>query len=79
MFTYDDTKQVRTIVQEELAPIKKQLDKLENNVDKVLKIVTRTDQEHVLTQAKVTKLKKRTRKIEGKLKIASPATTSVFA
>ena len=78
MLTYSDQKQVREIVREELDPLKKQLDKVENNIDKVLSIVTRTDQEHTLTQTKVTQHDKRLRKIEYKLKITSP-TTSVLA
>jgi len=55
------------------------IDRVENKIDKVLKIVTRSDQEHVLTKAKVTKLEKRTAKIERKLKIPSPSTSVIFA
>lgn len=57
----------------------KQVDRVENKIDKVLKIVTRSDQEHVLTKAKVTKLEKRTAKIERKLKMPSPSTSVIFA
>jgi len=43
MFTLQEEKQVREIIREELSPLKKQLGKVENNIDKVLKIITRTD------------------------------------
>ncbi len=59
MLTFQDQKQVREIVKEELAPLDKKIDRIENNVDKVLKIVTRIDQEHKLTQARVSKLENR--------------------
>lgn len=55
------------------------VDRVENKIDKVLKIVTRSDQEHALTKTKVNKLEKRMKKVETKLKIKSPATTSVYA
>lgn len=57
----------------------KRLDRIEINTDKILKIVTRTDQEHTLTQAKVTKHDKRLRKIETVLEIKSPSESVVFA
>lgn len=55
------------------------VDRVENKIDKVLKIVTRTDQEHILTKTKVTKLEKRVSKVESNLKIKQPASASVFA
>ncbi|EKD80184.1 MAG: hypothetical protein ACD_40C00186G0008 [uncultured bacterium] len=57
----------------------KRVDRVETKIDKVLKIVTRTDQEHVLTKVKVTKLEKRTRKVENLLKIPSPSESVIFA
>lgn len=57
----------------------KRIDRVEIKIDKVLKIVTRSDQEHVLTKAKVTKLEKRTAKIERKLKMPSASTSVIFA
>lgn len=59
--------------------VNKRVDRVENKIDKVLSIVTRTDQEHQLTQAKVNKLEKRTTKIEKKVGIKPPASTTVFA
>lgn len=59
--------------------VNKRVDRVENKIDKVLSIVTRTDQEHQLTQAKVNKLEKRTTKIEKKVGIKTPTSTTVFA
>ncbi len=59
--------------------VDKRIDRVENKIDKVLKIVTRSDQEHTLTKTKVTKLEQRVKKIEGKLKIKSPTSMSVVA
>lgn len=70
MLDYQEEKQVKKIVDDALTPVKKQLDKLENNIDKVLKIVTRTDQELSLTKSRVDKHEKR---------LTSPASSSVFA
>ncbi len=79
MLTYQDEKRVREIVREEIAPVVKTTNITAINVDKILKIVTSSNQEHVLTKAKVTKLEKRTAKIERKLKIYSPSTSVIFA
>ena len=54
------------------------VDHVENKIDKVLKIVTRTDQEHVLTKTKLNKHAKRLKKIETKLKIKSPSGSVIF-
>jgi len=59
--------------------VTKRIDRVEIKIDKVLKIVTRTDQEHKLTQTKVNKLEKRTAKIERKLKMPPPSTSVIFA
>lgn len=59
--------------------VDKRVDRVENKVDKVLKIVISSNQEHVLAKTKVNKLEKRMKKVESKLKIKSPDTTSVFA
>ncbi|MFH1244400.1 MAG: hypothetical protein V1487_02400 [bacterium] len=72
MLTNDDKLTIQEIFKEEV-------DRIEIKIDRVLKIVTRSDQEHTLTKTKVNQHDKRLRKIEKKLKIASPATTSVFA
>lgn len=72
MLTNSDKDDIRDLIREEL-------DRVENKIDKVLSIVTRTDQEHQLTQAKVNKLEKRTTKIEKKVGIKPPASTTVFA
>lgn len=58
--------------------VTKHVDHVENKIDKVLKIVTRTDQEHTLTQAKVDKHETRLRRVEKKLKI-TPSTSLAFA
>lgn len=80
MLTYQDEQRVRKIIKEEFAnPMNKRLDRIEINTDKILKIVTRTDQEHVLTQTKVNQHAKRLLKIETKLKIKSPSESLVFA
>lgn len=58
--------------------VDKRVDKVENKVDKVLKIVTSSNQEHSITKNKVNKLEKRTAKIEKKLKIKSPSESVIF-
>ncbi|MBP9702733.1 hypothetical protein KBD69_03530 [Candidatus Woesebacteria bacterium] len=72
MLTNSDKDDIRDLIREEL-------DRVENKIDKVLSIVTRTDQEHQITQAKVNKLEKRTTNIEKKVGIKPPASTTVFA
>lgn len=72
MLTDNDKQTIREIFREEG-------DRVEVKIDKVLSIVTRTDQEHFLTQAKVTHLEKRVRTIEHKLNITSPSGSVVFA
>lgn len=59
--------------------VNKRVDRVENKIDKVLKIVTRTDQELTLTKAKVDNHEKRLTKVEKKLNIKSPTNSSVFA
>ncbi len=54
-------------------------DRVENKIDKVLSIVTRTNQELVITKTRVNNLEKRMKKVETKLKIKSPISTSVIA
>ncbi len=58
--------------------VTKRVDRVENKIDKVLKIVTRSDQEHALTKVKVNNLEKRTKKIEKKLKVTSPSESVIF-
>jgi len=58
--------------------VDKRVDRVENKIDKVLKIVTSSNQEHAITKAKVNKLEKRTTKIEKKLKIKSPSESVIF-
>lgn len=79
MLTYQDEKRVREIVREETNDIRHTVNSTAIDVDKVLQIVTRIDQEHTLTQAKVTQHEKRITKIEKKIKLKSPASSSVFA
>lgn len=59
--------------------VDKRVDRVENKIDKVLKIATRSDSEHTITEKRVNHLEIRVKKIETKLKIKSPATTSVLA
>lgn len=70
-------KEIVTVVVEKI--VDNRINRVENKIDKVLKIVTSSNQEHALTKAKVNKHEKRITKIESKLKIKSPDTTSVFA
>lgn len=80
MLTYADEQRVRQIIKDEVPDIvNKAIDRVEIKIDKVLQIVTRNDKEHKLTQAKLNNLEKRMKKVETKLKIKSPDTTSVFA
>lgn len=72
MLTDGDKQTIREIVREEN-------DRVEVKIDQVLSIVTRTDQEHVLTQVKVTQLEKRLKTVESKLNIKSPSGSVVFA
>ena len=79
MLTFQDEKRVREIVKEELAPTAKTVQKTAINVDKILKMFVRLDQEHALTKAKIDKHDKRLRKVEGLLKIKSPSESVIFA
>lgn len=79
MLTYQDEQRVREIIKDELSDIKTTTNKTSDNVDKILSIVTRVDQEHTLTQAKVNEHSKRLLKIESKLKIKSPSGSVIFA
>ncbi len=79
MLTYQDEQRVREIVKKEIAPVIETTNRTANNVDKILKIVTSSNQEHFLTKAKVNKLEKRTAKIERKLKMPSASTSVIFA
>ncbi len=72
MLNDSDKQTIREIFREEN-------DRVENKIDKVLKIVTRSDQESKITKAKVNKHEKRLVKIEKKLKIKSPSSSSIFA
>jgi len=79
MLTYNDEQRVRQIIKDEVpAIVDKAVDRIEIKIDRVLKIVTRTDQEHKLTQAKLNKLEKRMVKVEKKLKIPSPSESVIF-
>jgi len=79
MLTYADVQSIKEILEERIKPLDKKIDRIENNVDKILKIVTRVDQEHTITKTKVNKHEKRIAKVETKLKVKSPASTSVVA
>jgi hypothetical protein len=78
MLTFNDEKRLRNIVKEEVTPIAKTVEKTAINVDKILKMFVRLDQEHTLTQAKVNKHDKRLRKVEKILKIPSPSESVIF-
>lgn len=71
MLTDADKLTIRDIVREEN-------DHLEVKIDKILKIVTSSNQEHTITKAKVNKLEKRMRKVEKKLKIPTPSESAIF-
>jgi len=73
MLTYQDEQKVKKIVKEELKPLEEKIDRIENNIDKVLKIVSDDRQELTITKAKVTQHTKRLKKIERKLDIPSPS------
>ncbi len=72
MLTDADKQTIREIFRDEV-------DRVENKIDRVLVIVTRTDKEHVLTQKKVDLHHKRLVKIEKLLNIKSPSDSIVFA
>ncbi len=79
MLTFQDEKRVKKIVKEEITPMSKTVEKTAVNVDKILKMFVRLDQEHLLAKAKIDKHDKRLRKIEKKLDIPSPSDSAVFA
>lgn len=67
MLTYQDEQTVKKIVKDEIKPLEKKIDRIENNVDKILKIVTTDRQELTVTKARVNSHHKRLTKIEKKL------------
>lgn len=71
MFTFQDEKRVRDIVKEETDDIRQTVKKTAINVDKILKMFVRLDQEHTLTQAKINKHDKGLRKVEKILNLPS--------
>lgn len=78
MLTYNDQKEIRKIIKEEVQEIvqnevSKQIEPLAINIDKVLKIVSDDRQEMSIVKAKVTHHEKRLKKIETKLNIKTPA------
>lgn len=79
MLDYQDEQRVREIVREETADILSTVNRTADNVDKILKIVTSSNQELTITKARVDKHDKRLRKVESKLKIKSPSASAVFA
>lgn len=78
MLNFQEEQQVKKIVNEAIAPLVRTVEKIAVNVDKILKMFTRLDQEHTITQAKVNKHDKRLRKVEKKLKIKSPSESAIF-
>ncbi len=78
MLNFQEEQQVKKIVNEAIAPLVGTVEKIAVNVDKILKMFTRLDQEHTITQAKVNKHDKRLRKVEKKLKIKSPSESAIF-
>ena len=79
MLTFQEEQRVRKLIHEETDDIRKTVNSTAVNVDKILKIVTTSNQEHVLTKTKVSKLEKRMVKVEGKINIKSPSTSTVFS
>ena len=71
MLTDGDKQTIREIFREEV-------DRVENKIDKVLVIVTRSDQEHVVTKGRVNKLHVRMNRVEKKLGIKSGSSSAVF-
>lgn len=71
-----DKIEIETIVEK---VVDKRVNRVEDKIDKVLKIVTRIDHEHTLTQARVNKHEKRLVKIEKKIHLKSPSESVVFA
>ena len=76
MLTFNDEKEIRKIIREEVKEIvhtevKKQLEPLAINIDKVLKIVSDDRQEMSIVKIKVKDHAKRITKIEKKLQIKS--------
>lgn len=58
--------------------VDKRVDRVENKIDKVLKMFVDLKQEHTIAKAKIDKHDKRLRKIEKKLKISSPSESIIF-
>jgi len=58
--------------------VDKRIDRVENKIDKVLKMFVDLKQEHAIAKAKIDKHDKRLRKVEKKLKIASPSESVIF-
>lgn len=78
MPTYQDEQRIKTIIKETVPEaIEPQLDKLENKIDQILKIVSDDRKEHTLTKAKVNQHTKRLKKIEHKLDITSPSDSAL--
>ncbi len=59
--------------------VNKRVDRVENKIDKILKMFVDLKQEHVLTKSKVNAHEKRLTKVEKKINLKSPSSSSVFA
>lgn len=77
MLTHQDIKQVRTIVKEETEDLRQAVERIENNVDKILKIVTDDRQELTLAKAKIDQHDARIKKLERKTGVTSPSSPSI--
>lgn len=73
MLTHSDEQRVRQIINDEVPDIvKKELDRIEVKIDRVLKIVTDDHKEQTVIKARINAHHKRLVKVEQKLKIKSP-------
>lgn len=79
MLTYNDIKQIKNLIDDRVDPLEEKFDRMANNIDKILKIVSDDRQEHSLTKTKVNRLEKRMKKVESNLRIKSPSSPSVLA
>lgn len=80
MLNQNDEQRIKQIIRDEVPSIiERAIDRVEVKIDKVLMIVTRTDQELTLVKKRVENLEKRTTKIEKKVGIKPPVSSTVFA
>jgi predicted nucleic acid-binding Zn-ribbon protein len=78
MLTHNDIKQIKNLVDDRVDPLEEKFDRMANNIDKILKIVSDDRQELAITKNKVDSHHKRLQKVEVKIGI-TPFKSSVFA